>query len=423
MPRSRSDGTPSQPPNRHKLTELLVKRQSPRARAFMVWDTLQRGFALSVQPTGHKAYKVVYSLHGRVRWFHLGDVSAIGLSDARRLANRVMLQVAEGKDPQAERNAARSAPTFAQLATRYVETYARKHNRSWLQADALVRRHLLPRWGSLPAPIITKADVKAMMAHIKGPAAANQTLAAASAIFSWAVREEVCSVKVNPCSQVQRNAVRSRERVLSDSEIPLFWAAFDGAGLAGTALKLILLLGQRPGEVSHMRFEHIDGGWWDLPGKPVPELGWPGTKNSQTHRVWLPKPAQVLVAELDRDGKGFVVAGERGGAVARLDQLMRAICANLGIDDKVTPHDLRRTHGTRITALGFGRDAMNRIQNHKEGGIGSVYDRHRYSAENQKIMEAVAADIAALVEASPTSDNVTAALSRLPLSVDVAASE
>ena len=423
MPRSRSDGTPSQPPNRHKLTELLVKRHAPRARAFMVWDTLQRGFALSVQPTGHKAYKVVYSLHGRVRWFHLGDVRAISLSDARRLANRVMLQVAEGKDPQAERNAARSAPTFAQLATRYVESYARKHNRSWPQADALVRRHLLPRWGSLPAPIITKADVKAMMAHIKGPAAANQTLAAASAIFSWAVREEVCGVKVNPCSQVQRNAVRSRERVLSDIKIPLFWAAFDGAGLAGTALKLILLLGQRPGEVSHMRFEHIDCGWWDMPGKPLPELGWPGTKNGETHRVWLPKPAQVLVAELDLEDKGFVLAGQRGGAVARLDLLMRAICANLHIADKVTPHDLRRTHGTRITALGFGRDAMNRIQNHKEGGIGSVYDRHRYSAENQKIMEAVAADIAALAEASPTSDNVTAALSRLPLAVDVAASE
>jgi integrase len=282
---------------------------------------------------------------------------------------------------------------------------------------------LLPRWGSLPAPIITKADVKAMMAHIKGPAAANQTLAAASAIFSWAVREEVCGVKVNPCSQVQRNAVRSRERVLSDSEIPLFWAAFDGAGLAGTALKLILLLGQRPGEVSHMRFEHIDCGWWEMPGKPLPELGWPGTKNGETHRVWLPKPAQALVAELDRDGKGLVLAGQRGGAVARLDLLMRAICANLHIADKVTPHDLRRTHGTRITALGFGRDAMNRIQNHKEGGIGSVYDRHRYSAENQKIMEAVAADITALSEASLTRDNVTQALSRLPLSDDVAASE
>jgi hypothetical protein len=59
---------------------------------------------------------------------------------------------------------------------------------------------------------------------------------------------------------------------------------------------------------------------------------------------------------------------------------------------------------------------MNRIQNHKEGGIASVYDRHRYSAENQKIMEAVAADITALAEAGPTSDNVTEALRRVRLS-------
>jgi integrase len=406
MPRSRSDGTPPQPPNRYKLTELLVKRQKPRARAFMVWDTLQRGFALSVQPTGHKAYKVVYSHHGRVRWLHLGSVNAIGLSDARKLANRVMLQVAEGKDPQAERKEARSAATFADLAARYLNEYARKRNRSWAQADALVRRHLLPRWGSLPAPSITKADVKAMMAHIKAPVLANQTLAAASAIFSWAMREEVGGVKVNPCSHVQRHEVRSRERILSNSELPRFWAAFGDAGLAGTALKLILLLGQRPGEVSHMRFEHIDSGWWEMPGKPMPELGWPGTKNGQTHRVWLPKPVQTLLAELDSDGKGFVLAGPRGEAVDRLDLVMRTICADLGIDGKVTPHDLRRTHGTRITALGFGRDAMNRIQNHKEGGIASVYDRHRYSAENQKIMEAVAADITALAEAGPTSDNV-----------------
>src|SRR5262249_42345482 len=155
-----------------------------------------------------------------------------------------------------------------------------KNNRSWRQADALVRRHLLPRWGCLPANGVTKADVKTMMAHIEGPVVANQTLVAASAIFSRAIREEGGGVKVNPCSHVQRNEVRSRERVLSNSELPLFWAAFDAAELAGTALRLTLLLGQRPGEVSHMRFEHIDSGWWEMPGQPVPQLGWPGTKNS-----------------------------------------------------------------------------------------------------------------------------------------------
>ena len=41
---------------------------------------------------------------------------------------------------------------------------------------------------------------------------------------------------------------------------------------------------------------------------------------------------------------------------------------------------------------------MNRIQNHKEGGIADVYDRHSYADETKAIMEAVAASILALVE-------------------------
>ena len=75
---------------------------------------------------------------------------------------------------------------------------------------------------------------------------------------------------------------------------------------------------------------------------------------------------------------------------------MRATCEALGVE-RATPHDLRRTHGTMVTRLGFGRDAMNRIQNHKEGGIASVYDRHEYADENKRVMEAVAARIMALV--------------------------
>ena len=127
---------------------------------------------------------------------------------------------------------------------------------------------------------------------------ANQILAAASAIFTWAIREEI--LKANPCQQVERNKTKSRERVLSDSEIPKFWAAFDDFGLVvSSALKVILLTGQRPGEVSHMHRQHIEDGWWDAAGEPVPALGWPGTKNKTTHRIWLPKSAQALMAEMD----------------------------------------------------------------------------------------------------------------------------
>jgi integrase len=268
------------------------------------------------------------------------------------------------------------------------------------QAAALVARHLIPKWGKLQATTITRSDVKAVMAKIEAPVLANQVLAAASAIFSWAVKEEL--VDLNPCRGIDRNPTKSRERVLAVSEIPQFWAAFDGAGLvAGTALKTILLCGQRPGEVAHMRREHIKDGWWEMPGEPVPLLGWPGTKNGDGHRVWLPIPVQALLAELgDAGNTGFVFGGPRGRSVRGLDTAMREVCKVTGAE-RATPHDLRRTHGTTIAALGFGRDIMNRIQNHREGGISSVYDRHQYGPEIQHTMESVATHITALAEGRP----------------------
>jgi integrase len=386
-------------PRRQRLTELAVRKLEPEPRTFVVWDTHQRGLALRVQPTGRRSWYVVYSRRGRPRWLRLGDAGVVGLAAARELAAEILLAVARGKDPAAERRAERGSGSFEELAGRYVETYARKNNKSWAQADKLVRRYLLPRWGKLQAATIVRADVKAMMASIAAPVLANQVLAAASAIFSWALREEI--VATSPCRGVDRNETRSRERILSDSEVPRFWSAFDSVGLvAGSALKTILLTGQRPGEISHMRHEHIRDGWWEMPGAPVPALGWPGTKNGETHRVWLPEAVREIIDELapsptggeERGGggeSGFVFAGERGGAIKPLDAAMRNICSKLKVE-RATPHDLRRTHGSTITALGFGRDAMNRIQNHVEGGIADVYDQYRYAQENRHVMETVA---------------------------------
>lgn len=393
-----SDGTQASAPNKRILTELFIRKVVPREHAYLVWDTYQRGLALQVRPTGHKAWKCIYSLHGRSRWYNIGNATAIGLSDARKLASRVMFAVAEGKDPCADRAAQRSKGTFEELATRYVEEHAKRRNRSWKQADALVRRHLLPRWGKLQAASITRSDVKSVFAGITAPIVANQTLAAASALFNWAVREGI--VAVNPCALVERNDSKSRERVLSDSEVPKFWVAFDNAGLvASTALKIILLTGQRPGEVAHMRREHIVDGWWEMPGEPVSALDWPGTKNGHSHRVWLPASAQTLLAEMPQTRAVF------SGPATRADAAMRKACAKLGAE-RATPHDLRRTHGTTITALGFGREAMNRLQNHVEGGIASVYDRHGYGEENKRIMEAVAQKIMMLVGGNDATANV-----------------
>src|SRR5262245_26730831 len=289
MPRPRRDGAPAQAVRKRKLTELAVRKAKPERAAYLIWDSHQRGLALRVQPTGTRAWVVVYRHHGRPRWYYLGDADAIGLADARRLASRISLQVAEGKDPAAERKVERGAGTFAELAARYVEQYAKRKNRSWRHAERLVRRYVLPRWGKLQATTISRADVKALMGRIEAPVLCNTIVNATSAIFTWAVREEI--LPSNPARLVERNATTNRVRVLSDSELPRFWAAFDDAApITAAALKTLLLCGQRPGEIAHMRREHVDGGWWQMPGKP--ELGWLGTKNGEAHRIWLSEPVR-----------------------------------------------------------------------------------------------------------------------------------
>ena len=60
MPRPRKNGKPPRPV-KEKATNLSLKVEP--ADAFLVWDTQQHGLALSVQPSGHKAYKCVYSFH------------------------------------------------------------------------------------------------------------------------------------------------------------------------------------------------------------------------------------------------------------------------------------------------------------------------------------------------------------------------
>jgi integrase len=376
--RPRKDGSPSRVPNKRNLTELFIRKVRSEESAFNVWDAREPGLVLRVQPSGHRAFKAVYSIGGRARWYHIGNV---GLADARRIAQQVRLDVAHGKDPAAERRAERNAGTFAELAERYVNENAKKKNRSWAQADYLVRKHLLPRLGKLNANAIMRKDVRAAVGRIDSPTVANQTLAAASAVFSWGVKQEC--VASNPCKGIERNATKSRERILSDSELPLFWAKLT------PALRVVLLTGQRPGEVSHMRREHIIDGWWKMPGAPVAKLGWPGTKNKENHDVWLTQAVREIVENGD------------GGFVFRrthLDAVMRDICQRLGVEDRITPHDLRRTFGTMVTRLGLGRPAMDRILNHRDRSVGTVYDRHAYAAEDRRVMETVAAHILALAE-------------------------
>jgi integrase len=378
------------------LTPLFVQRVKPEARTFCVWDTQQKGLVLRVQRSGFRSYKVCYRFHGRPRWLTIEDARAITLSDARRFTAETMYAAACGRDPAAERKAERSAGTFCELVNRYFEERG-KRKRSWQQPYRLIERRVMPKLGQLSVKAITRADIQMVIDRIESPSVANQTLAAVSVVFSWAVRMGI--VAANACKGVEKHESSSRARIVGDGEMPLVWRALDDVdSIKAAALRTILLTGQRPGEVARMRIEHIKDGWWELPGKVDPQVGWRGTKNSLPHSVALPEPVREIIAEFcDGRTAGFVFAGPRGRSV-RLDGVMKGVCDELNITDEIRAHDLRRTFGTSVTRLGYTPDAMDRLLNHVDGGVRAVYDRWRYRSENQTIWQAVAAHILDLVE-------------------------
>jgi integrase len=204
-----------------------------------------------------------------------------------------------------------------------------------------------------------------LLGQIASPFAANAALATASAIFSFGVRVEV--VPLNPCSGVERNPPRSRERVLSDAEVVLLWNDLD------VVYRIILLCGARPGEVHAMRREDVRDGVWSLPGEAIGS-SWPGTKSGVGRRLALSEPALALVDE------HLARPLLRRACEERLKKLWR----RRGIEN-LTPHDMRRTHGTWITRLGFGRQAMDRVLGHADRSVGSVYDRYSYERCTKRV--------------------------------------
>lgn len=53
-----------------------------------------------------------------------------------------------------------------------------------------------------------------------------------------------------------------------------------------------------------------------------------------------------------------------------------------------TPHDMRRTAATNLSALGFSDEVVDAVLNHVKKGVMAIYNRHRYDREKQQALEA-----------------------------------
>ncbi|MGY4503740.1 integrase [Bradyrhizobium sp. GM24.11] len=377
---------------RVELTDLMLRRLRETAREqnrprYALWDKRQEHLALRVAPTGRLVWNFVYQHHGQSRWHKFGSFPTIGVANARKLCRKLIVQVDDGGDPQADRTAQRKQGTVEELIPDYVkDRRSGPQGKAWKQTDRLLVNHVQPSWGKLRPGEIKEQDMQSLLRKYAGkPAMQNAVRNAASA---WTKGES------------KLNKLKPRERNLSEAELAVWWAKFETTGIPGRALQVLLLTGQRPVEVARMRTEHIDKeGWWEQPGQPEEKTKWPGVKNKRDHRVFVSEPTRAIIESLGTNG--FVFRGPTGvGAVRSLDKTMRDISKQLAASgiQAARPHDLRRTFATIASSLNFSTELVNRIQNHLPTDVGSVhYNKYDYAKERAAAMAAVANKIMAVL--------------------------
>src|SRR4051794_15693196 len=245
------------------LTSAFTKAlPSPSAGIAEYWDTKVSGLCLRVFSTGRASWSFRYRPRdgGPRQRITLGSLSDISLAEARDRAARLRIDVADGQDPQRirqeKRAAVRNVLTFDALSTRYLEDYAKRKKSSWRNDELYLKR---PRaeWGSWTVETISRRDVVLLLDTIarSAPVSANRIHAVVSKLFSWAVESDFAPA--NPIAGLKKRAAESpKDRTLDDCEVRVLWGVLTGHQHVtvdvADALRLILLTGQRPGEVAGM---------------------------------------------------------------------------------------------------------------------------------------------------------------------------
>jgi integrase len=407
----------------NQLTAIEVERMPAASVRQEIPD--EHGLYLVVQPSGAKSWAFRYrDLAGRSRKLTLGPYPSVDLKQARKLALKAAAAVAEGRDPAGEKReakveAARAATdAFETLAERFirervsersrprtVREYARQLGFRVGDDGALIKSGagVVADWRGRKTSEIKRTDVKRLVGGIRARGArvlANRTLATLSALFGWAVSEDI--IEENPCIGVERPASEvSRERVLEDDELARIWKACDELGYPfGAAIKLMILTGQRRGEVAGMtwREANLESGTWSLPGVR--------TKNARAHNVPLSAAAVDVLVGAPRIKGDFVFTVDGNGPItsfARAKERLDAAIAEPALE-RWTLHDLRRTVATGLQRLGIRLEVTESVLNHvsgTRGGIAGVYQRHDWAEEKAHALGGWADHVERIVAGAP----------------------
>lgn len=406
-------------PKTFNFTQLWVQSVSVEKGREVYHDTHTRGLGLRVS-SKKKVWQVLYRVKGdpikKVK--DLGEFPPVNLKTARAMAQAILSDAGQGHEPEASPRS-KSALTFKDLATDYLERHAKAKKRTWEEDERILEKDLLPAWQNRKAVSIKRRDVIALLDEIAdrgAPIAANRTLALARKIFNWAISRDL--LESNPCLQVKPvGDEQQRDRVLTETEIRAAWKAFDGMTprLMGLMFQLRFLTAQRGGEVESMAWKDVDleAGWWTIPSERA--------KNGLSHRVPLAPQAVSILKELQAlsgnrpwvfpsprktidDGKPVCthIANVHKAAGRAKDAIKKEL--GLKPDDafNFVMHDLRRTAASYMASSGVPRLTISKVLNHVEQGVTRVYDRHSYDREKREALESWASRLQEILSTAST---------------------
>lgn len=413
----------------------------------VVWDTVQTGLGVKVQPSGKMVWLVQLIFpgqSGQSRREIGGIYPTMTLEAARAKAAQWYRLVKQGDDPrdieeaerqrkEAERRARalKEAQNFEALAERYITEHLGERRVKKGEREVLVyakrrgaddareiRKFLIPKWRDKPVTEVTPQDVKELIKPLarKTPAQAHIVLNHIKRIYSWALNDDTdYGLTASPAAVLKPEKLigkkRVRTRVLSDDELFAYWRGAGRLGYPmGSLYRLIALTGVRKGEASGAQLPefNMQDPLWTIPPERF--------KSEQEHLVPLSAAALALVDQIPRWNAGDFLFSTTGGEKPvngfskykkRLDKFMlrtlRALARTRGEDAdsvELAPfiiHDVRRTVRTRLSALKVDRNVAELVIGHGKKGLDRVYDQHEFLPEMREALERWSCELGRIV--------------------------
>jgi integrase len=333
----------------------------------------------------------------RLRKYTIGPYGRVTLHQARAATLKIFAARSEGRDPAAEKQLERRRLVVDNVED-LVELFINEHvskARSAREISRLLRREVLPCWGTRSVHEISKRQVIELVSEVYGrgtPSAANKLLKTVKGFFGWCVGRAI--LDASPANGLMAPArERPRDRVLDDDELArIIRAAWQIHGAYGGVVELLALTGQRREEVAQLTWDEID-----LPNRTW-TLSAARTKNGKPHIVHLANEALVVLNRSPNAGEFiFSLSGTKpfqdfSAAKRELDKLSGVLGWRL--------HDLRRTCVSGMARLGVAPHVADKVLNHQSGtisGVAAVYQRHEFLSDRQDALERWGTHVASLL--------------------------